>query len=147
MDVTARASIAAAVAARDLSDSARAVVTAITDGWAPGELATLARRARTESLAVLDRVVLAEVAAGATWAEVADAIRVPVEEVIARYQPVLDRWVLAGIDPDPRASHASIAVDASTVGADDARAVDAWCARHTDPWEPGPRARLVDRIA
>lgn len=148
MDVALRARIAAAVTARDLSDSARTVVRALTEGFTLGEITAAAARMRTESLALLDRAVLADLAAGATWEQIGAVLNLTAREVRDRYEPVLDRWALTELDPAP-VTRASIACDARTVNADDAAAVDSWLVRHAhaDPWDDEPRARLADLIA
>lgn len=79
-----------------------------------------------------------EALAGASWAELADALSLPEGETIRRYESTVAMWrsgqgqgdlaaVLSGDiviglmdDPDP----------AST-----AEGIDAWYARHADPWE------------
>ncbi|MDH6628673.1 hypothetical protein M2271_006506 [Streptomyces sp. LBL] len=89
------ARIAAARAARDLSDLARQEVGTTAETTSPTERIERARRMRTMLNAYVDLVVLAEALAGADWREIAEAL--------GRRDPgtVAEEFAVAGA-PSPR---------------------------------------------
>lgn len=125
-----------AVNARDLADDARAVLGDACADLPRGELLAKARRARMLAQSLVDRAVMVELAAGATWAEVAEGIGLPVEVALKVYGPTWEVWLEDGSEP----------ADADQVGT--AEALDQWWRRHAEPWEtagqPAPVRALVD---
>lgn len=104
----------------------------------PGERIEQARRLRALAMTVLDRAVLVELLTGSTWDEVADALGRTVEDARRIYEPTLELWAL---DQPVGGLDATIFGDFTTGLPHDpdpegtARAVDAWCARHSEPWD------------
>lgn len=139
MDTTARTRIALGIAARDLSDRSRAVVELAVQNHQPGALAASAAALRRDSLLVQDRAVLAELAAGAPWEVIADAIGLTPEDARARYETTYETWVAAGDTVGFLPSATSTSPHYGRVtddnGPDAVDALDSWRARHTDPWE------------
>lgn len=138
MDVIPRTQVAFAVAARDASDSARMLVERAVSDFRPGDLARAARAVRVEMLMVFDRAVLAELARGATWAELAAATGLPEVDVERRYADVFRQWVRAGdtvgfLPTVTGAPHMGRVHDDNPEDA--ALALDQWRARHLDPWD------------
>ena len=152
MDVEARTRIATAVAAREASDFARGITDLAAGDFTPGSLTAAATRLRLLALAVLDRSVLAERAAGATWAEIAAAHTLNEDGVIARYDGVYARWVAieARADADQGAHFALPGTADGSAGELDpigtAQALDSWRERHADPWET-PCENLFEAFA
>lgn len=150
-NVGVRARLAYAVASREVADYARGLVGDTATPMLPGERIRAARRLRVLALSVLDRAVLVELAAGASWANVADALGLPEAEVRRRYQETAARWV-SGQSPDEADLDLSIYGDFSTGLHPDsdpegmAAALDAWYLRHSEPWDEradGPVTRAL----
>lgn len=133
-----RAKVAMAVGAREAADYARGLVGDVSTPMLPGERVRAARRLRVLALTVLDRAVLVERAQGCSWAEIARALSLSEEETVARYAETFEQWV---------AERAPEGIDASVLGdfgiglrfdedpEGTAASVDAWYARHAEPWE------------
>jgi len=137
----ARASLAFAVAGRDAADYARGLVADVDKDHSPGERIRQARQLRIITLLVLDRAVLVEALTGTSWDAISDALMIPKDEVIRRYAPTVQRW---RDDLDSGRVDATIFGDFTTGLLDDpdpegtARTVDAWVARHAEPWDVEP---------
>lgn len=148
MDVAARTRIATAVVSRDASDTARTLVDMSAGNKPIGSMVTAAMHLRTLALAAMDRAVLAERAAGATWDELADVLGMNRPDVMARYSAVYDRWELAGLDPDLSASlgpaRPGDLADPDPAGT--AESLDAWRVRHAEPWDLPVEDRLTSLI-
>lgn len=134
----ARARLAFAVAGREASDYARGLVGDVGSPQLPGERVRNARRLRLLALSVLDRAVLIEALTGTSWAEIAEALAMPEDEVRRRYEATVEQWArelpAAMLD-------ATIYGDLTTGLRHDhdpegtAAAIDAWYSRHAEPWE------------
>lgn len=151
MSLDGRARVATAVAAREVSDLARDVVVATAQDFAPGELITRMNRARIAQIAALDRAVLTERVAGASWDVIADALGMPVAAVIARYEPIADEWAercARGEEIQLPAEHHGVRVgilnDRDLEGT--AGTIEAWLERHIDPYDLPAGASLSARI-
>lgn len=151
MDVTVRTRIATSVAGRDASDWARTLVETSAADFAPGDLIRAASRLRLLALATFDRAVLTERAQGTTWEVIAAATGLPHEQVISRYAAVYDQWAIADLDPDGvRLPNVAAELVTGLLGDPDpvgtAATVDAWRARHTEPWDSGGGVALLSRV-
>lgn len=142
-----------AAACRDVADYARGLVGAIDqDQEVRGRVRAL-RQLRLHALTALDRGVLACKVAGASWAELGDALGLPASEVERRYADMLARWeARAPVDHQLLiGEHATgLPYDADPRGT--ALALDAWYARHCEPWEvedgaDGPVTRALSAHA
>ncbi|MGL5816638.1 MAG: hypothetical protein ACRCYR_03675 [Phycicoccus sp.] len=145
MEETARAEVAVVAATRDLADYALGVAGEVTTSRPHTARIHDARKLRVLALTVLDRTVILEVLAGASWEDIARALMLPLEVTVQRYSPVVEKW---------RAGAPAGQVDASVYGdlttglpADHdpegtAESLDAWIDRHLEPWQDrGPRLR------
>jgi len=150
MSLDARTRIATAVAAREVSDLARDVVVAAAQDFAPGELIARMNATRIAQVAALDRAVLAERVAGASWEVIADALGMPVAAVITRYEPIAEEWAERGargevqLPAEHRGVRVGILNDTDLEGT--AGTIEAWLERHTDPWTLPSGASLSARI-
>ena len=132
-----RAAFKLAVLARDISDAARDLVADIATPHAPGELVYRVRhQLRLATIPAVDLAILIEAFDGTPWEVLAEATRLPVDELRARYEPVLDMW-RAGVDEAPAGAAVygpaipALMADADPVGT--AAALDEWVARAHDP--------------
>lgn len=87
-----RARVAAAVAAREVSDAARDLVGTASHEVPAAERIRAVRRLRLLALEVLDRTVIAEVLAGASWEEVAEAMLLEPGTAYNRYAETVELW-------------------------------------------------------
>jgi len=130
------ARITAARAARDLSDLARQAVGTIAETTSATERITNARRLRQMVNEYVDRVVLAEVLAGADWAEVAQALsRRDPGTVEEEYAEAVAEWSALTEDE----------ANETAAGVED---LDDWYARHREDHDPDlekPVAALLNR--
>ncbi|CAM5235227.1 hypothetical protein [Streptomyces griseomycini] len=130
------ARIATARALRDLSDLARQEVAATAEPLSPAERIRRARRLRQMTNEIIDRVVLAEALAGASWEEIAGALGLRDPGTVEReYAEDVAEW--AALPEDE--------MEAEAEGAED---LDAWYARHRedhDPTAPSPVTDLLNR--
>lgn len=137
-DIAARTRLVTATTARDLSDWGRAMVETISGDFEPGELVRVAVQLRHVSLLLLDRAVLAERAAGHTWAEIAAQHHLTEADVIRRYADVYDEWEKNGRVPAiVPTNDARVHYGQEHAGdfEGSAASLDQWRARHTEPWE------------
>lgn len=141
-----RARLSLAVAGAELSDLGRGVVADMSTPMRPGERIRKARRARLMSFTVVDRAVLVELAEGADWDTIADALFQPVDEVRRRYEPTWEQWLADDLE-DTGIGDNAVGLRGDQDPAGTAATIDQWLRRHTDPWDqdPGPVARaLID---
>lgn len=132
--LNARARVALAVALRDTADLARGLVGDVSTPMVTGELIRKARRVRRDALAVVDRAVLVELANGASWAEVADAVGLDVEDALRVYGDTLEAWLAAEQDAlDDGDQGVGLIGDQDLPGT--AHSLDQWWRRHADPWD------------
>ncbi|MFD7504782.1 hypothetical protein [Streptomyces sp. NPDC059850] len=128
------ARIAAARAARDLSDLARQVVGTTAETTSPTERIKRARQLRQMVNEYVDRVVLGEALAGADWQEISEALnRCDPATVEEEYADAVAEW------------SALPEFDAENEGVGD---LDDWYARHREDHDPGlekPVADLLNR--
>lgn len=130
-----------------MSDDARLIVGNVSTDMAPGERIRAARKPRWHSLNLVDVAVLSELADGARWDEIADALGCELEDAQRRYGPTWAAW-LAGAYDDDEVALGDFSV---RLGDDDdlgvtAATIDQWYQRHTDPWditESEPVSRLL----
>ncbi|MFI7299238.1 hypothetical protein ACWCY6_17420 [Streptomyces sp. 900105755] len=129
------ARIAAARAARDLSDLARQAVGATAEPVSSTERIRRARELRQMVNEYVDRVVLGEALAGADWQEISKALnRRDPKTVEGEYADAVAEW----------SAHEDEA-DSEDEGAED---LDAWYARHREDHDPDlekPVADLLNR--
>ncbi|MCX5070840.1 hypothetical protein OOJ91_33890 [Micromonospora lupini] len=93
LSLRAQARLAHVDAVRDAAEYLIQQAPTSTDQHAaPGEYITAARRARLLALQLLDRAVLLELSAGATWDVVADRLSWPLDTVLARYEDMWKAW-------------------------------------------------------
>jgi hypothetical protein len=144
----ARARIALQQADKEAADYARGLVGDVATPHRPGELIRAHRKLRMLTLTGLDRAVIVEYLAGATWEQLAAALGLSVQETQARYAETCELWEQA-IDPDD-ADYGDWTVGLR--GDDDlagtAETLDAWYRRHAEPWETpiegdGPATRAL----
>lgn len=147
-DLSTRARVGMAVNARDVADSARAL---LGDACAPlphDELIRKARLLRAQTQTLVDRAVMAAIADGADWAEVAAAVGMPEADARTIYEPTWEVWLEPGSEPELDRGDMEVGTmrDADLAGTADT--LDQWWRRHADPWEkadaPGPVRALVD---
>lgn len=150
MSLDARTRIATAVAAREVSDLARDVVVVTGQDFAPGELIARMNAARIAQIAALDRAVLTERVAGASWGVIADALGMPVAAVIARYEPIASEWAAHAEQGDVQLPAVERGVRVGIDGDRDlegtAGAIEAWLERHVDPYDLPTDVSLSARI-
>ncbi|MDX2557724.1 hypothetical protein [Streptomyces stelliscabiei] len=131
------ARIAAARAARDLSDLARQAVGATAEPVNSTERIRRARELRQMVNEYVDRVVLGEALAGADWQEISKALnRRDPKTVEGEYADAVAEW---------SAHEGEGEADAEGEGAED---LDAWYARHREDHDPDlekPVADLLNR--
>ena len=151
----ARARLAYAAAAREVSDYARGLVGTIGDAI-PGtqrirdarELLVAAHTVK--DLATLVAALDSNLDAEGTWDAIAHALGLPEHEARRRYEPVIERWEqqlpageldatifgdwTTGLrhDPDP-------------IGT--AEAVDEWYRRHREPYDPEAASPVVEALS
>jgi hypothetical protein len=141
-----RARLALAVAARDTADHARGLVGDLGSSQLTGDRIRAARRLRALAMAVLDSAVLVELAASATWAEIADALGLSEAEAQRRYAETARLWLEA--KEAPRLDLAVFGGPGGNLHPDEdpaglAESLSQWYVRHAEPWEmPGPIAIL-----
>jgi len=150
MSLDARTRIATAVAAREVSDLARGAAITAGQDFAPGELIARMNATRIAQVAALDRAVLAERVAGASWELIADALGMPLADVVARYEPIANEWAERGrggevqLPAEHRGVRVGILNDTDLEGT--AATVEAWIARHTELWDAPANVTLSARI-
>lgn len=143
---TGRARVAFAVAASEASEYARRLVAEVAEPQPFGELIRQVRLLRVADLTLLDRAVIVERLAGASWDSIAQALGLPRDETIRRHAETC--WLWASALPEEPATSGEFAVG-TVDDADLARtadAVDAWFARTAAPWDApvdAPLARVV----
>ncbi|MFF4543594.1 hypothetical protein ACFY1J_05015 [Streptomyces sp. NPDC001406] len=130
------ARITAARAARDISDLARQAVGTTAETTSATERIEKARRLRQLVNEYVDRVVLAEVLAGAEWPEVAQALsRRDPGTVEEEYADAITEW-------------SALTEDEANEAAAGVEALDDWFARHREDHDPDlekPVADLLNR--
>lgn len=148
-DLSTRARVGMAVNARDVADNAR---TLLADACAPlphAELIRKARMLRAQTQTLVDRAVMAAIADGADWAEVAAATGMPVAAARALYEPTWEVWLEPGSEPELDRGDMEVGTGRDHDLAGTAEALDQWWRRHAEPWEsadrPRPVGALVDR--
>lgn len=148
-DLSTRARMGMAVNARDVADNAR---TLLADACAPipaAELIAKARQLRAQTQTLVDRAVMAAIADGATWADVAAASGISEADAYALYAPTWEVWLEPGSEPELDRGDQEVGTIRDAHLAATADTLDQWWRRHADPWEsadrPGPVAGLVDR--
>lgn len=138
--------MAFAVAAGEASDYARHLISSLPADRSAGDLIRSARRLRILDLCVIDRAVIAERLAGASWEQIADALSLPVDETRRRHESACALWADTLDGPDrPWAEGAVGTLDDAHLDTT-ASAVDVWFARHAEPWDDAP-ASPVTRAA
>lgn len=150
----ARATVSVAQAAVETADFARGIVGSIDRPQAAVDAIREGRRLRLFALAVLDRIVIAQRVAGASWADIAAGLGGgwTAGTVEAKYGPDVETWC----GRRPITDHSMLVGDSSTGMPWDldldgtADAIDLWYARHAEPWEqpagpgqPGPCTRAL----
>ena len=142
-----RATLAAAVAGREVSDLARGIVGDLATLIPAAERVRSIRALRHAALVLLDRVVLSLLLAGETWEAIADGYGLPVDELRRRYEPTLEEWraELGALPMGPLFDPTGLRQDDDPAGT--AATIDAWLARHAEPWDgaPEPGAGPVER--
>ena len=133
-----RAALAVAVSLRDTADHARDLIDDLPTPMPTRDRIRKFRDLRVLALRALDRTVLTELLAGATWDEVADGLCRPVEDVQRMYERTLAMWTIGSIiDHDAATIFGDFTVgllhDHDPAGT--AESIDAWVARHGDPWD------------
>ncbi|MEQ7008449.1 hypothetical protein ABN028_19945 [Actinopolymorpha sp. B17G11] len=150
-DPAARAGLAFITGLREVADHAHGLVVDVASPRLPGELIRKVRRElRMPTLTALDRAVLVELAEGATWEQVADALALTVEETRARYEKTARMWSEG--QPVDRMNVALFGDHAVGLLHDQdprgtAESLDAWWRRHAEPWDDvddRPVTRLLD---
>jgi len=135
----ARARLALAVAARNLSDLARGTVGTSADRHAhDGEAVEDARRLVAAAEEVLNRAVVWEREKGTTWEVIAEALGGRRKQTAQeRFAEVVARWKAALLRPWQPATDQDSLYSALPSGAEDpdqwARRLDEWCRRHREP--------------
>jgi hypothetical protein len=119
------------VAAREVSDCAHHLVGAASQDMPASERIRSARRLRLLTLEILDRTVIAELLAGATMDEVAEALLLDPETARGRYSDALELWAHP---QDAEQRGPGEAGDPDVAGT--AAGIDRWWARHQDPSDP-----------
>ena len=137
-NIGVRARLAFAVAARESADYSRGLVGDVGTPMLPGERIRAARRLRVLAMTILDRAVLVELAAGTSWAEVADNLALPEAEVRRRYEEGFMVWSEGeppiGLNMTLWGDFGT-ALDPDSDPAGMAAALDLWFGRHSEPWE------------
>jgi hypothetical protein len=135
----ARARLALAVAARNLSDLARGAVRTTADRYAhEGEAVEDALRLVAAAEEVLNRAVVWEREKGTTWEVIAEALGGRRKQTAQeRFAGVVARWKAALLRPWQPATDQDSVYSALPSGAEDpaqwASRLDAWCRRHREP--------------
>ncbi len=148
MDVGAQSRLALASQARETSDRARDVVGATSDHLRPGERIGLARDVRRLSMHMLDLAVLTELADGTPWDVIADALGLPLDLVLDRYESFLPTWAAALESGHTGPVYGEHVIGLLTDGdpAGTAAMLDQWWKRHAEPWQDlddGPVTRAL----
>jgi hypothetical protein len=131
----ARARVALAATARELADKARNIVGNVSTPMLPGERIRSARRVRLEALALVDRAVLAELADGATWDEVAEALSMTPTQAKTIHAPAWELWQNGGDADELDFGDHGVGLPGDPDLAGTAATLDQWWRRHADPWE------------
>jgi hypothetical protein len=136
----ARARLALAVAARNLSDLARSAVPTTADRPAArdGEAVEEALRLVAAAEEVLNRAVVWEREKGTTWEAIAEALGGRRKQTAQeRFAEVVASWKAALLRPWQPATDQDTVYSALPTGAEDpdqwARRLDAWCRQHHEP--------------
>ncbi|MFJ5121948.1 hypothetical protein [Kitasatospora sp. NPDC088548] len=135
VDPAARAFVAAAVADRDVAEFAIGLIAAGPADQTTDARIRAARRLRLLALEVLDRTVIAEALAGASWEELGAALGLDPAVAEGRYAQAVELW------QDPAGAWMrgpGEAGDPDVAGT--AAAVDAWFARVQPLLNPGAEA-------
>jgi hypothetical protein len=120
--------VGAAASARELADAACALVGQAHEPQPTRQRIRDVRQIRVLALELLDRTVLAQLLAGASWAEVAEALMLPEDLTRSRYADALAIW--SGRAEDAAVSMPGSAGDRDVEGT--AAALDAWWLRHAE---------------
>lgn len=143
------ARVAAAASAREVSDLSRAVLGDCGHRFVPGDLIRSARQVRVAALLLVDRAVIAELLAGASWEDVAAAVGTDAATAERIYLPALELWSEEVAELADAGDHGVGGLtDLDLPGTADA--LDMWWRRHAEPWESAegasPIRTLVDRL-
>lgn len=145
-DLNTRARMGMAVNARDVADEARGV---LGDACAPlprGELIAKTRRVRALAQALVDRAVMAEIAGGASWSDLADALGMPAEDCHRIYAPTWEVWLEHGSEPELDRGDREVGTGRDFDPEGTAESLDQWWRRHAEPWESADRPRPVGTL-
>lgn len=132
------ARIATARAARDLSDLARQEVAATAEPLSSAERIRKARRLRQMANELVDRVVLAEALAGASWEEIAAALG---PKGLGRDPGTVEREYAE--DVAEWAARSEEEMEAEAEGAGD---LDAWYDLHREDHDPATASPVTDLL-
>lgn len=137
MDVAAQSRLALAAQAREAADRLHDLVGLTSTPLPPGGRSAHARDIRLLALHLQDLAVLADVADGATWADIADTLRLPETFVRDRYEDLLPAWAAANDHPTDGTVHSDhvIGLVADDDPAGTAAMLDQWWQRHAEPWQ------------
>jgi hypothetical protein len=129
----ARARVAFALIAREVSDSARGTIN-LLDGTAstPAERLRAAREPRRQALHLLDLWVIVErLDYGSSWAAIGEGLGISADMARDRYDSTVEAW------NDPTDSTSSDYLGLLAPGALDetAATLDGWWDRHSEPWD------------
>lgn len=129
-----RSRIALGVLCRDIADLARGILGDLSTPMLPGERIRAARAMRMKLWNLVDLAVLTELADGATWDEVADAMGIDREEAQRRYAATWVQWQHGVTDLE-----LDLSEDIGHRGDLDlpgtAASLDQWFRRHAEPWD------------
>lgn len=135
-----------AKAAEQNADLARGLIGNVSTPMVRGELIRMARRNRLAGLAPTDHAVLAELADGATWEEVADALCLDVDAARRIYEPTWQEWRDATPEEAADLGDFGIGLNGDPDLEGTAATIDQWWRRHAEPWETvdeNPVSRLL----
>lgn len=139
------AQLAYAELACAMADRARLIVGSVGDNLPPGARISRANDLHMASIVLVTRAALVELATGATWRQVADAMHVPVSAAYKGLRPDGSRMAAAA----KRGPTMTLITDRTLLYGDGvvdtATTLDTWCIRHTEPWEE-PVENAVSRI-
>lgn len=134
-----RAALSTAAAARDVADSAYAIVSEIGEPASTRERIRAWRIVRLRALTGLDRCVLTELLHGATWEDVADGYGLTPDEMRTRFGSTFHRWRNAvGLPAEGNSAEFSTGLPSDPDPRGTAAALDTWAERHAEPWMTCP---------